>query len=290
MLRGTIAKTIRKVVNADFPGRLKYLTGYLAILVGAGLTIVVQSSSIFTSAITPLVGVGVITVERMYPLTLGANIGTTATGILAALVNTGEKLEKGLQLALCHLFFNIIGILIWYPLPFMRIPIPLAKALGDTTSKYRWFALLYIFLIFLVLPAAVFALSIPGWYVLLGVGGPILLLVIIIIIINVIQRKKPSILPAKLRTWDCLPLWMHSLKPLDDIIVRFFICKCCKSLKSSREEDEDHDITNAEQGASKKVALNSVEPSKNEPDETTPNGVINPGFVEENRYYRTTKI
>ena len=75
-----MAKVIKKFVNADFPGYCGYFTGYLAILLGAGMTILVQSSSIFTSTLTPLVGMGVITLDRMYPLTLGSNIGTTFTG------------------------------------------------------------------------------------------------------------------------------------------------------------------------------------------------------------------
>jgi sodium-dependent phosphate cotransporter len=75
-----MAMAIKKFVNADFPGRWKYFTGYLAILIGAAFTIVIQSSSVFTSALTPLVGLGVIDLERMYPLTLGSNIGTTFTG------------------------------------------------------------------------------------------------------------------------------------------------------------------------------------------------------------------
>lgn len=74
------------------------------------MTILVQSSSIFTSTLTPLVGLGVITVERVYPFTLGSNIGTTVTGILAALTaSTPQDLRNSLQIALCHTFFNIIG-------------------------------------------------------------------------------------------------------------------------------------------------------------------------------------
>ena len=46
------------------------------------MTFLVQSSSVFTSALTPLVGLGVISVERVYPLTLGSNIGTTTTALL----------------------------------------------------------------------------------------------------------------------------------------------------------------------------------------------------------------
>ena len=238
LLKGTIAKVIRKIVNADFPGPLRFFTGYVAIIIGALLTIVVQSSSIFTSTLTPLVGVGVISIDRMFPLTLGANIGTTATGVLAALANSGEELKHGLQLALCHLFFNIFGILIWYPVPFMRkVPIGLAKQLGTTTGKYRWFALFYLFLVFFLLPLAVFALSIPGWYVLVGVAGPIFLIFIIIVIINILQSKKPGWLPAKLRSWEWLPLWMHSLKPMDRVITAIFFCKCCQSVTEPKDKE-----------------------------------------------------
>ena len=45
------------------------------ILIGAIVTFLVQSSSVFTATITPLVGSGVLTLERAYPLTLGSNIG-----------------------------------------------------------------------------------------------------------------------------------------------------------------------------------------------------------------------
>ncbi|RUS72360.1 hypothetical protein EGW08_019876, partial [Elysia chlorotica] len=49
ILQGPMATMIKKFVNAEFPGPLAYLTGYIAIIIGAGLTFVVQSSSIFTS-------------------------------------------------------------------------------------------------------------------------------------------------------------------------------------------------------------------------------------------------
>jgi sodium-dependent phosphate cotransporter len=75
--------------------------------IGAGITVLVQSSSITTSVLTPLVGVGVIQLEQMFPLTLGANIGTTVTGLLASMVSDSVD---ALQVALSHLFFNISGI------------------------------------------------------------------------------------------------------------------------------------------------------------------------------------
>ena len=65
-------------------------------------------------------------------------IGTGFSGILAALSQDGRHLENALTVALCHLFFNISGILIFYPVPVMRFPIDLAKSLGKTTAKHRW--------------------------------------------------------------------------------------------------------------------------------------------------------
>lgn len=43
--------------------------------VGAALTLVIQSSSVFTSTLTPLVGIGIVSIERVFPLILGSNIG-----------------------------------------------------------------------------------------------------------------------------------------------------------------------------------------------------------------------
>merc|ERR1719331_2981710 len=104
--------------------------------VGLFVTICVQSSSITTSALTPLVGIGVLSVERMYPTVLGANIGTCITGVLAALAADATKLFLTLQVAYSHLFFNLSGIVIFHCIwPLRALPINAAKFLGDTTAK-----------------------------------------------------------------------------------------------------------------------------------------------------------
>lgn len=147
-LMGTSTRIVHKATN---------INPYLAMIVGAGITILVQSSSITTSALTPLVGIGVLSVEQMFPLTLGANIGTTFTGLLAALVSSKQE---SLQVALCHLFFNITGILIWFPIPFMRrVPINLAKRLGKATRIWRFIPILYIIVVFFLIPIALLGLS-----------------------------------------------------------------------------------------------------------------------------------
>ena len=63
----------------------------------------------FTSLLTPMVGLGAVSLERVFPLILGSNLGTTITGILAALSNSSKYLRYSLQIALCHTFFNITG-------------------------------------------------------------------------------------------------------------------------------------------------------------------------------------
>uniref|UniRef100_A0A3B3ZW27 Uncharacterized protein n=1 Tax=Periophthalmus magnuspinnatus TaxID=409849 RepID=A0A3B3ZW27_9GOBI len=250
MLKGQVASVIKKILNTDFPFPFGWVVGYIAILVGAGMTFVVQSSSVFTSAITPLVGIGVISIERAYPLSLGSNIGTTTTAILAAMASPGDTLANALQIALVHFLFNITGIALWYPIPFTRVPIRLAKSLGSITAKYRWFAAVYIICCFFVLPLFVFGLSVAGWQVLVGVGAPLLALLIIIVIINVLQKRKPACLPPALRSWDFLPLWAHSLAPWDKVVDVFITkccccCKCCR-LPADQETQEEQQKSHKE--------------------------------------------
>ncbi|XP_017748514.1 PREDICTED: sodium-dependent phosphate transport protein 2C isoform X2 [Rhinopithecus bieti] len=97
VLRGRVARAVRTVINADFPFPLGWLGGYLALLAGAGLTFALQSSSVFTAAIVPLMGVGVISLDRAYPLLLGSNIGTTTTALLAALASPADRMLSALQ-------------------------------------------------------------------------------------------------------------------------------------------------------------------------------------------------
>ncbi|EHA97768.1 Sodium-dependent phosphate transport protein 2B [Heterocephalus glaber] len=167
--KGQVVTIIKKTINTDFPFPFSWVTSYLAILVGASMTFIMQSSSVFTSALTLLIGISVITIKRVYPLMLGSNIGTTTTTIMAFLASSGHTLMSSLQITLCHFFFNISGILLWYPIPFTCLPIRLAKGLGNISSKYRWFAIIHLIILFLLTLLVVFGLSLASWLVLLGV-------------------------------------------------------------------------------------------------------------------------
>jgi len=114
---------------------------------GVILTATIQSSSVTTSLIVPLVGAGILTVEQIFPYTLGANIGTTITAILASFVT---QKPEALAVAFVHLLFNISGSIIWYPL--RVVPISYAKFLGELTYKRRWLAIIYMVIIFYILP------------------------------------------------------------------------------------------------------------------------------------------
>ena len=116
----------------------------------------------------------------------------------------------------------------------MRIPIRLARGLGNRTAKYRWFAILYLILCFLVIPLGVFGLSVAGWIVIVSVGMPISVLIILVIVVNVMQSRCPRFLPKVLRSWDFLPRPLHSLAPWDAVVTSTFsfcsrrCCCCCK--------------------------------------------------------------
>lgn len=117
-------------------------SGLAGMLVGLVVTVAVQSSSITTSILIPLVASGVLLVRNAYPITLGANIGTTITGLLAAL-STGAV--SGLTIALTHTLFNIAGIILIYTLPKTRyIPVLLAERLADVATRRRWVAIAYV--------------------------------------------------------------------------------------------------------------------------------------------------
>ncbi len=273
LLQGQIAVILHKVINGNikniefcdgkFVCFLEWISGYIAIAVGVAITIAVQSSSITTSALTPLVGVGVLSLERAYPLVLGANIGTCITGILAALSSDGSKLSLTLHVAFAHLLFNLCGIVIFYVFyPLRKIPINTAKFLGNTTAQYRWFALFYLFTMFLVIPSIFIGLSIAGLIPLLVITGLVIALLLIIFTINIMQFYCKSKLPVKLQNWNYIPKFLRSLEPYDRIIcqpINKSIEKCWCKLGNSTIQENNQENNQEENQEEKEQNIEIVE-------------------------------
>jgi sodium-dependent phosphate cotransporter len=130
------------------------------ILAGAVMTIFVQSSSTTTSLIVPLAGAGILTLERVYPFTLGANIGTCVTSLFAATAITGSMAAPALQIALVHLLYNTLGVVVIYGIPGLRwIPLYCAERMAALTERRRSTAVAYMVGFFFGLPGAAIGIS-----------------------------------------------------------------------------------------------------------------------------------
>ena len=146
-MRKLVADRVERSVNAV----LSQGGGIVAMVIGLIITVAVQSSSITTSMLIPVAASGAITLENVYPVTLGANVGTTVTALLASLA-TGRP--EALTVALVHTIFNLSGIVILYPFPPVRkIPLRLARGLADLAVHRRSVAVAYVVGAFIVVPA-----------------------------------------------------------------------------------------------------------------------------------------
>ena len=151
LARGIVVKRSERFLH-----RYLFGTPLVAMLFGAMLTVLVQSSSITTSMVVPLIGAGILSLEQIFPFTLGANIGTTVTAMLASLA-TGNL--AAVTVALAHLFFNLTGIALVYPVPAIRnMPIKMARVLAELTSRSRIYAFVYVGLVFYLIPLSLIAI------------------------------------------------------------------------------------------------------------------------------------
>ncbi|CAI5455217.1 unnamed protein product [Caenorhabditis angaria] len=223
LLEGHAANYIRTLLSKQCPGMWKPCTGYLVLLVGLVVTILIQSNSIFASSLTPLVGSGVVTLEQMYPLVLGSNIGTTFSGVLAAFSTDPSRFEKALHMAMCQVIYNIIGTCLFYIVPCTRkYPIILAEKLGTLTDRYRWFIVVFIMSFFIVIPFTIIGLTLLPDNVIVITFIIILVIIMICVFINILQNSCIAFLPKTLQNWQFLPIWLRSLKPYDPYMSSFF--------------------------------------------------------------------
>ena len=144
-MRLLVASRIERSLNAALAR-----SGLVGITVGIIVTVAVQSSSITTSILIPLAASGVLTIPNAFPITLGANLGTTVTALLAAL---GAGAANGLTIAIVHTLFNFVAIAVFYPWPpLRRVPIVLAGRLADLAVERRVWAVAYLLVAFIAIP------------------------------------------------------------------------------------------------------------------------------------------
>ena len=151
-----LVRVLRSALESKVEGYIKKTLDrsvYGSLLIGVIVTVMVQSSSITTSLLVPLAGAGLITLRQAFPITLGANIGTTITALLASLAVSGPNAQAGITIALVHLLFNMSGILIIYPWDKIRsLPLRAAEGLAETASVSKRYAVIYSLGIFYGLP------------------------------------------------------------------------------------------------------------------------------------------
>jgi sodium-dependent phosphate cotransporter len=130
------------------------------VLSGILITILMQSSSATTSLMVPLAGLGVLTLAQIYPFTIGANIGTTVTSLLAATSVTGPTALPALQIAFVHVLFNLLAALLIFFVPFLyRIPLSGAQKLATAAAENKFLALAYVLGVFFVIPGILLGAS-----------------------------------------------------------------------------------------------------------------------------------
>jgi len=157
-----ITRTLRRLVLhrvEQFFDKVLFRNAVTAYIVGLSLTFVVQSSSIVTSLAVPMVGAGLLTIYQVFPYTLGANLGTTFTALVASFAtsaDTPEQAAVGVALAFSHMLFNILGGAVWYPARW--VPIEMARGVARKVCDAKRYAAVYVVIGFFVLPAGVIVL------------------------------------------------------------------------------------------------------------------------------------
>jgi len=146
-------KTIKPIAESEFKHKIHehiFSRPLRSFSFGLLLTVVVQSSSITTSLIVPLAGTGIVSLESIFPYIIGANIGTTFTAVLAAIASGSTA---GAVVATSHVLFNVFGAILVFPI--RKVPITLSRKLASICMNSRFFAILYIVLLFYLIPVLV---------------------------------------------------------------------------------------------------------------------------------------
>lgn len=121
----------------------------LSFIYGTFFTALVQSSTVTTSLVVPLVANRKVSLAKSFPFIVGANLGTTITAVIASVY----KSEAAIALAIVHILFNGFGALIFLPFARLRnIPVQIARFMGKSAVQNRVVGFAYILITFFILP------------------------------------------------------------------------------------------------------------------------------------------
>lgn len=147
-------KLISDLLEAKSPevfSRFFFKSPLKSFLWGVLTTAAIRSSTITTSVVVPIVAKKVATLKQAAPFIMGANVGTTVTAFIAAILNSNTS--AAISIAIAHFLFNFIGVCLFFPIPLLRkLPIYLANSLGNLTLKYRLAGFVYLLLTFFFIP------------------------------------------------------------------------------------------------------------------------------------------
>lgn len=145
-------KVLTDLLGLGVPDRFRqffFQVGWKSFAWGALTTAAIRSSTVTTSLVVPLVAKKVVKLRDAVPFILGANIGTTLSAFLAAVMNS----NVAISIAIAHVLFNLIGVVLFYLIPGLNeVPVALASGLGRLTMRYRFIGFAYLLVTFFLIP------------------------------------------------------------------------------------------------------------------------------------------
>lgn len=116
---------------------------------GVAITSAIQSSSVATSLVVPLVATQKLKLKNVFPFIIGANLGTTITALIAASFSS----KIALSIALTHLIVNLFGAVLFMSFSRLRdLLVRFTKGFSIIITKRRVLGLAYILLTFFLIP------------------------------------------------------------------------------------------------------------------------------------------
>lgn len=150
VFRRLITNLLSRRLHERF-NKLVFVSPFKSFFWGLVTTAAIRSSTVTTSLVVPIAAKKIVSLREVVPFILGANIGTTITAFIAAMIHSQSA--EAVSIAIAHFLFNFIGFLVFYPVPALRKgPIQLANGIGKLTLKYRLTGFVYILAVFFFIP------------------------------------------------------------------------------------------------------------------------------------------